>query len=347
MRAIAILLLAVGCTAAQSLGPVTTDPGESGGKADSGSDTGGGGGGAAAIPDVQCAGTPDAGPAGSFNHISSELISDLGSPNHRGIDLVAPASAGTQTIEGDISYTVADKALEDEDVDLFACREGAWEKIGTARTDDEGHFALPLTDDARLPIGLRDMYVSVVGDRTGASFLALVAPDGAPLLVSDVDGTLTSSENAFPESLVTGGDPGVQPGAPQAYQAAAAKGMTVVYLTSRGTEFTADTRSYLAAEGFPRGPLRLSNSFVTLPGGDTVDFKTGALKSFSAGLTIAAGVGNRESDVEAYTNAGVPADRIFIKLPEYQSEVQAALDASQAIGFGAYDDLRTQYIANM
>ena len=191
------------------------------------------------------------------------------------------------------------------------------------------------------------MYVSVVGDRTGAEFVALVAPDGAPLFVSDVDGTLTSSENAFPESLVTGGDPGVQPGAPEAYQAAAAKGMTLVYLTSRGTEFTADTRSYLAAEGFPRGPLRLSNSFVTLPGGDTVDFKTGALESFSAGLTIAAGVGNRESDVEAYTNAGVPADRIFIKLPEYQSEVQAALDANQAIGINAYDDLRTQYIANM
>src|SRR5690242_12503747 len=226
MRAIVVLLLAVGCTSAVSPGPVTTDPGESGssgGKAD-----GDGSAGGATIPDVQCSGTPDAGPAGSFNHISSRLISDLGSPNHRGIDLITSASAGTQTIEGDISYTVADKALEDEDVDVFACREGAWQNIGSARTDDEGHFALPLTDDARLPIGLRDMYVSVVGDRTGASFLALVAPDGAPLFVSDVDGTLTSSENAFPESLVTGGDPGVQPGAPDAYQAAATKGMTLV-----------------------------------------------------------------------------------------------------------------------
>ena len=97
MRAIVILLLAVGCTSAASPGPVTTDPGgvrRQGRRRRSR--------GRRAIPDVQCSGTPDAGPAGSFNHISSRLISDLGSPNHRGIDLVTSASADTQTIEGDI-----------------------------------------------------------------------------------------------------------------------------------------------------------------------------------------------------------------------------------------------------
>ncbi len=264
----------------------------------------------------------------------------------RGIDLIAPASAATQTIEGDISYSTADKALEDEAVDVFACRENAWQKLGTTRTDGEGHFALALTATARLPIAMRDMYVSVVGDRTGAEFVALVAPDATKLLVSDVDGTLTSSENAFTDSLVGGGDPGVQPGAPAAYAVAAQKGYVVVYLTSRGSQFTTDTRSYLATEGFVRGPLRLADSFVTLPGSSTTSFKTSAMQAFGQGLTLAAGVGNRQTDIDAYTAAGIAATRIFVKLPEFQSEVQAALDAHQAIGFTSYDDLRTQYIAS-
>ena len=40
-------------------------------------------------------------------------------------------------------------------------------------------------------MGLRDLYLSVVGDRTGARFVGLVAPSGTALAVSDVDGTLT------------------------------------------------------------------------------------------------------------------------------------------------------------
>ena len=346
----ASLLVAVGC--AQSP-PVTVDPGEGGGGGGGGGGGSGGGSGSGsgtapqAIPDVQCAGVPDAGPAGSFNHISSELISALGSPKHRGIDVIAPASATTQWIEGDASYTIADKALEDEDIDVFACRQSAWHKLGTARTDSDGHFSIALEGSDRLPIGMRDMYLSVVGDRTGTPFLALVAPDGANLFVSDVDGTLTSSENAFTLSLATGADVAARPGAADAYHAVAVKGYTPVYLTSRGNQFTDATRSWLADNGFPRGPLRLAPSFVTLPGSSTVAFKSDAMLAFGAGLEIAAGVGNRASDLAAYTNAGVAADRIFIELPDYQSEVQADLDAHKAIGFQTYDELRTAQISSM
>ncbi|HEX2690074.1 MAG TPA: hypothetical protein VHN14_25845, partial [Kofleriaceae bacterium] len=125
------------------------------------------GGGRVAAPDVRCAGAPDAGRAGDFRHFKNDLISALGDPKHRGFDLVASAGATTQMLEGWISYTLVDKALEDEDVDVFACRAGQWRRVGTARTDDEGHFALGLSGDDRLPIGMRDLFVSVVGDRTG------------------------------------------------------------------------------------------------------------------------------------------------------------------------------------
>ena len=328
----------VGC-ATQAAPPVGVDPTE-GGDITSGKADGNGG-----IPTVRCDGAPDAGPAGSFNHLGSKITSALGDPRHRGFDLVAPASSDSQALEGWISYTIVDKALEDEAVDVFACRANVWQKVGTTQTDDEGHFSLQLSDADRLPIGLRDLYVSVVGDRTGVGFLGFVGPDNSPLLVSDVDGTLTSSENAFVETIALGIEPDEQPGAPEAYAAAVAKGYTIVYVTARGNQYTEDTRQWLSDKGFPLGLVRLSPSFITLPGGDTIDYKTQTFEALAPGLDLAAGVGNRDSDITAYTNANFAADRIFIKLPEYQGECQADLDAGKAIGFQAYDDLRTEYIA--
>jgi phosphatidate phosphatase PAH1 len=314
--------------------PVTVDPGESAdapsGKADS----------AFAIPDVHCSGEPDAGPAGDFRHFSSELIAAAGDPLHRGFDVVAPASADPQVISGWTSYSIIDKALEDEDVDVFACRASQWKKIGRARTDDEGHFTLTLSGSARLPIGMRDLYLSVVGDRSGAGFLAYVAPDGAPLVASDVDGTLTASENAFLESLALGGTPGEQAGASDAFQRIVTAGYPIVYVTARGNRYTADTRQWLADLGFPRGPVRLADAFVTLPGQDTIDYKTTTLQALGDGLTLFAGIGNRDTDITAYTTAGVSADHIFIKLPEYIDEVKADLAAGKAIGFSDYVSLR-------
>lgn len=330
----------VGCATGDP-GPVTADPEE--GSIGTGATDGAAGG-----PDVRCAGAPEAGPAGDFRHFTSSLISHLGDARHRGFDLVTSASSASQRLEGWISYTVVDKALEDEDVDVFACRAGQWRPVGTARTDDEGHFALDLSGADRLPVGMRDLFVSVKGDRTGVGFLGYVAPDEARLIVSDVDGTLTSSENAFLETITLGIEPGARAGASQAYDAATAKGFQLVYVTARGNQYTTATRNWLDHKGFPRGPVRLSPSFLTLPGGDTIDEKTQTIAALSAaGLEVAVGVGNRSSDVTAYTNTGVAADRIFIEMPEYASEVQPLLDAGAAVGFATYDQLRTTYLGNL
>lgn len=341
MRSTWLCLFAVGC--AIDTGDVTTDPGEG-----SGSGSGSGEETVEAIPDVQCPGTPATGVAGDWIHWSSSVIS-AGAPKHRGYDLIARSTAATQTIEGSISYSIADKALEDEDVELFACRQNTWENIGTARTDDEGYFALALAGGQRLPVGMRDLYVSVVGDRTGTRFLAFVAPEGRTLVVSDVDGTLTESENAFAEAQVFGGeaDIGHQPGAPEAYTSVTTKGHTMVYLTARGSQYMDATRTWLAAQGFPRGPLRLSRSFLTLPGDATIGFKTTALEALSATFEIAAGVGNRHSDVTAYSNADLPSQRIFIKRTEYPDELAVDFDTQKAIGFGTYDELRTAQITKL
>lgn len=296
------------------------------------------------VDDVRCTGTPDAGPATSWRHLSSEYIVELGDAYHRGHDLIATTADATQTITGKITYGPSDKDLEDEDVDVFACMARGWLRIGTVRTDDNGIFTLSLAGDARLPAGMRDLYVSVAGDRTGAEFLAFVAPPGAPVIASDVDGTLTASENAYPTALAIGGDVATQPDAPATLMSAAVRGVSIVYITARGDRFTQDTRDWFAAKGFPRGPLKMPAPIITIPGDDTVEFKTTALSALH-GFELVAGFGNRASDVTAYTNAGLAPDRIFIKLPEFDEELADDLTAGNATGFLAYDALRTNELA--
>jgi phosphatidate phosphatase PAH1 len=122
----------------------------------------------------------------------------------------------------------------------------------------------------------------------------------------------------------------------------------MVYMTARGSQYTRETRDWLARQGFPRGPLRLAASFITLPGGDTVDYKTRTARALAAaGLELAAGVGNRASDITAYGNAGIATDRIFIELPEYLDEVQAPLADGDATGFASYDELRAAHLEQL
>jgi hypothetical protein len=330
LKTAAFVLLAT-TTACDPEPPVTVDPLEaSDGKADSLTKK---------IPNVRCSGTPNAGATGDWRHFKSRLIS-LASPKHRGIDLAASANDATQTVAGDLSYGITDKALEDEQVDLFACRAGQWRAIGSAISDGEGGFQLGLGGGARLPIGLRDMYLSVSGDRTGTRFMALVAPAGTRLVVSDVDGTLTSSENAYPESLLTGDAVDAKPYAARFLRAVAARGYVPVYLSTRGRAFTGDTRDWLGGQGFPRGILRLAPGLLTLPGSPAESYKEGALDGLGAsGLHVAIGLGNRDSDAEAYQHAGVSGDTTFLNTSEFADEVQPFIDNGSAVGFEDYSEL--------
>lgn len=287
---------------------------------------------------IACPATPTVGPRGSWRHpLASPVVVALGSPRHRGIDLITTTGAAVQHVRGEISYGLADKALEDESVEVFACVNAAWRPLGVAVTDGEGGFDLALTGSRRLPQGQRPLYVSVVGDRSGVGFLGLVAAAGSRVGVSDIDGTLTSREGAFPESLLSGAAVAAHPGAAQAWQAARQRGQQPVYLTSRGRVFTESTRRWLAERGFPAGPVRLAPSFLTFPGDATVDYKARALAEITAtGLSLGVGAGNRKSDIQAYQRAGLPPARILIKQPEYDSETTPLLNTGAARGFSDY-----------
>jgi hypothetical protein len=284
------------------------------------------------MPDVQCAGTPVTGEKENFRHFSSQVVASLGDERHRGIDLVASADDTVQEIRGEASYGLLDDAIEDEDVDVYACRKFEWVFVGTGRTDDEGRFVIPVSDDARLPIGVRDMYLSVRGDRTGTRFLAVVGYADTQLAVSDVDGTLTTSEDAFASEIIDV-EPDIHPGAAAAWRHVASTGRIPVDVTARPRMFTDDTRTWLAARDMPRGVLRLAPG-VLLPGDATAHYKADTLEALPLPLGI--GVGNRATDIEAYQAAGLAPAEIFVKLPEFSDEVAPYLAAGDAIGFSSY-----------
>lgn len=284
---------------------------------------------------TRCLTAPDAGPSEDWRHFSSNLISELGEPHHRGLDLIASTEDAIQTLGGRLTYGGTDKDLEDEDADVFACLGGAWKKLARVTTDGEGRFSLSLSGNERMPEGLRDLYLSVAGDRSGVPFVAMVAQTGSPVVVSDVDGTLTASENSYPTSLVTGSDVAAQPDAAARLNLAAQHGATIVYITTRGDRFTQDTRTWLAAKGFPFGAVRMPSAIITIPGEDTVEAKTSMLGDL-ASFELLAGVGNRHTDVEAYTNAGIDAQHIYIKLPEFMEELATDLSTNRATGIEQY-----------
>jgi hypothetical protein len=285
-------------------------------------------------PVVACAAPAMAAPAHrSWRHaVKSRVDSAAGDPNHRGRDLFINPGA-PQTIIGKLAYGVADKDLEDEDVDVFVQRDcgTSWEKLGTALStgggaahatvegvDDSGgrvYFEIPA--DKQLGPGRHRVRLVVAGDGSSTDlFLDIVEPK-TPIFVSDVDGTLTSSENVEFVKLLQGTLPDTHPGAPEALQALAAKGYRPIYVTARPESLVQRTRDFLEARGFPPGLVHTSTSATGAGfGASAAKYKTGELAMLAKkGLVPAFGFGNKTSDSDAYGGAGIPKDhRIFFQI---------------------------------
>ena len=283
------------------------------------------------VNDTRCA-TPPAIKAKGWRHKRSKWIASAASKNHRAFDLIATEDDKTQHVAGKLSYGKFDKDIEDEDAEVFACVDNAWKSLGVHRTNDDGRFSLSLEGASRLPVGMRDMYIAALGDGSGQYFVGYVAPRGTKIVVTDVDGTISWSENAIIKTAISRDrDIKTRPNAPAALSQVP---YTIVYTTARGDVFMNITRDWLHRHGFPRGLLRLSKGAFAKPGSSAIKYKTSTLKKLS--IPIAAGIGNRKSDITAYTNIGLDGKRIFIHLPEYEKEVKQDIASGKAIGFADY-----------
>jgi phosphatidate phosphatase PAH1 len=280
--------------------------------------------------DTRCA-APPAVKAQGFRHTRSRMIAK-GTTNHRGVDLIAYEDDAEQYLAGKLAYGKLDKDIEDEDAEVFACIDNAWKSLGVHRTDDDGRFSLSLTKEARLPTGMRDMYIASLGDGSGAYFVGYVAPRGTKIVVTDVDGTISWSENSVIKQVASRDhEVRTRPNAPEALSSLP---YPIVYTTARGDMLIPITRRWLERHGFPRGLLRLSRGLFAKPGSSAIAYKQSTLKALT--IPIAAGIGNRKSDITAYKSIGLAGNQILIHLPEYEKEVRNDIKAGKAIGFADY-----------
>jgi hypothetical protein len=299
--------------------------------------------GAACPPPPRCDPTPPAvGPTEPFRRTISR-VTTLGNPRHRGRDLyLRPGQPAWAMAK--IAYGVNDDDLQGEDVEVFlrtGCT-GPWSLVARVTTTNDGdhptvlgvedtggrvYLALPT-----LPVGRHLLFFSVVGDRSSTEAAIEVLPDGARVVVTDIDGTLTSSEWAAVTDVIGLAPPEAHPGAAELMTAFVARGYHVLYLTARPEWMGAVTRAWLPLRGFPPGVLHTTLRFTGAVGSSAANYKRDELSAFAAELarTPAYAFGNKASDAEAYANAGIaPANSFYFDL-----------DAAEARGGVVHADYR-------
>lgn len=287
------------------------------------------------IAQPACAGpsSPTLGKKRSWKNFLSSWITLFGEPNHRGRDQIF-VEGHPQTLIGKFAYGLFDKDLKGEEVDIFVERgcSGAWEKLGTAVTtndgqlptvngieDDGGRIYFSIPANRTLGIGRHRVRMVVAGDHSFADLVVDVVPPGTTYFVSDVDGTLTTHETEEWTSLLTGSQSNARPYAARSLASLAAKGIRPLYLTARPEWLKNRTREFLAAEGFPPGIIHTTQDVLPALGSGASNYKGDLLTRYqSLGIEFAWSFGNTSTDGDAYERASIePLDRrIFVQFDD-------------------------------
>lgn len=186
-----------------------------------------------------------------------------------------------------------------------------WRSIGSTKTADDGTYDLAATGFVA-PNG-RPIYSMLEADGSCAVHFDYLLPPGSKVVVTDIDGTLTTNDSELfmqlaDETYV----PMMMTAADRLMQTWSMKGYPVVYLTARQHLVRPESRGWLTARGFPDGPL--VTSYRDLP--DDA-YKTVWMQRMvhDFGWDVAAVYGNADTDITAYGNAGIPLDHTFIVGP--------------------------------
>jgi hypothetical protein len=273
--------------------------------------------------------TFDAPTADGFEHTSSKLAAAAGSARHYVQDVIVPPGTAPR-VEAKLTYGQVSKDLEDELVQVFVDDCSTWLDAGTTRTDDDGRaeFDLP----ANLTVGLHEVRVVVLGDGTQATATLWVLPVGTRLVITDVDGTLTSGDSELFEQMLHGTYvPEAYPGASALTRAHTERGHVVVYLTGRPYWLVNVTRGWLRDLGFATGPLHVADRHADiLPTEEGVGaYKRAWLQGLlQAGYVVDVAYGNATTDIFAYLGAGLPATSVWIIGKHAGAQGTHAVDAS-------------------
>jgi len=274
-------------------------------------------------PSLQrCLDTPFAPtPKQPWRHALGGAVASLGPPGHSMQDVLARPGSGA-AIRGRFNYGVVAQALPGEPVRVFIDACAGWTSLGDFLTDTEGRIAAPVP--AALGPGVYDVRLQVLGDGSLASGRIWLLPAGTHLVVSDVDGTLTTGDEELVQDLLAelyqpifGGDfvPAAFPDAAALTRALVGRRQVLVYLTGRPWWLAGRTREWLAAKGFAAGALHLADSYgeaLPTPGGVGA-YKLAFLRSLAVeGFLVDEAYGNAATDVSAYASAGIPPGNTWI-----------------------------------
>ncbi len=184
----------------------------------------------------------------------------------------------------------------------------AWAMIDRGETGEDGMYDFP--DEGDPPANGQPVYAMLEADGSCAVHYRQLLPPGTKVVVTDIDGTLTTADSElFEETADPTYLPRMKVSADALMRAWASKRYQIVYLTARPHVYRAETREWLRALGFPIGAVITANDLS-----DASAYKTRWLQRLttSFGWTPVAVYGNAETDISAYANAGIPKDRTFI-----------------------------------
>lgn len=322
-------------------GGATTGAGAAGGSGGAGQGGAAGGsssgsGGSGGVPGALCgpipacdAPPPDPGIAIDWN----SFIPPIGSPQHRGRDMfVNPGDP--QWIMAKFAYGLLDDDIKGEFVDVYLLRDCAdtWEFLGTATTTNDGEHAtvegvedtggriyFQIPPEKALGLGRHRVHMVVKGDLSTTDLFIEVLPKGAPLFVSDIDGTLTTYETEEFVALASGALPDVRPDAAKLFDILTSKGYHPFYMTARPEWLGQRTREFLDLYAFPGGIMHTTLTGTGALGGNAEAYKTNELALIAQkGLVPTFAFGNTASDAAAYFNAGIGPDdhRVFMQFDD-------------------------------
>jgi len=263
-----------------------------------------------------------------FRHTASKVMALTGA-RHRAQDLLVPPQEVTE-LAAKLTYGPTWKDLEDEDVQIYVDTCTRWLDLGTVRTDDDGVASLPVR--VRLAPGVYDVRFVARGDASQTAANLWVLPAGTHVTVTDIDGTLTTSDTELWKQLFDGSYvPSAYPAAAELTRAHAERGHVVVYLTGRPSWLLERTRTWLSGRGFAAGPVHTadSNAEILPTDGSVGAYKRAWLTELAQlGYTVDLAYGNATTDIHAYAGVGIGAARQWVIGPNAGVEGTHAVTSS-------------------
>ncbi|CAN5561702.1 hypothetical protein BH11MYX1_BH11MYX1_45610 [soil metagenome] len=202
-------------------------------------------------------------------------------------------------------------ALPGEKVSLWTYDGMVWTSIASATTDADGAYDLPATDF--IAANKQPLYSMLEADGSCAEHYTTLLPAGSKVVITDIDGTLTTDDNQVIDQIPDATYVPVAMGsAVELMKAWDAKNYPIIYLTARPHVLRVESRGWLRDEGFPNGAL-----ITAIQTEEASAYKTAWLQRIVTqfGWVPVAAYGNAQTDITAYNNVGIPKDKTFIVGP--------------------------------